>query len=85
MSLYKSWTDMVVDFVKTRGEAAFWKEYGSIEKILPSNIVIYYSGLADIMKKICSPHDEKLSVNYRKGNTAIHRPFFYFEPSLFSR
>lgn len=32
MSLYKNWTDMVIDFVKTRGEAAFWKEYGSIEK-----------------------------------------------------
>ena len=60
------------------------KKYGSIEKILPSNIVIYYSGLADIMKKICLPHDEKLSVNYRKGNTAIHRPFFYFEPPLFN-
>nr|WP_315395953.1 AAA family ATPase [uncultured Sphingobacterium sp.] len=60
------------------------KKYGSLEKILPSNIVIYYSGLADIMKKICLPHDEKLSVNYRKGNTAIHRPFFYFEPSLFN-
>lgn len=60
------------------------QKYGSIEKILPSNIVIYYSGLADIMKKICLPHDEKLSVNYRKGNTAIHRPFFYFEPPLFN-
>ncbi|PUB29445.1 AAA ATPase-like protein [Elizabethkingia sp. YR214] len=60
------------------------RKYGSIEKILPSNIVIYYSGLADIMKKICLPHDEKLSVNYRKGNTAIHRPFFYFEPPLFN-
>lgn len=31
MSLYKNWTDMVVDYVKTRGEAAFWKEYGAIE------------------------------------------------------
>ncbi|WP_294280681.1 AAA family ATPase [uncultured Chryseobacterium sp.] len=60
------------------------QKYSSIEKILPSNIVIYYSGLADIMKKICLPHDEKLSVNYRKGNTAIHRPFFYFEPPLFN-
>ncbi|SEW46001.1 Predicted ATP-binding protein involved in virulence [Chitinophaga sp. YR573] len=59
------------------------KHFGNFEKILPSNIVIYYSGLAEIMKKICLPHDEMLSVNFRKGNTNIHRPFFYFEPTLF--
>jgi predicted ATPase len=60
------------------------KHFGYFEKILPSNTVIYYSGLAEIMKRICLPHDEKLSVNYRKGNTNIHRPFFYFEPPLFN-
>lgn len=60
------------------------KHFGSFEKILPSNIVIYYSGLAEIMKEICQPHDEKLSVNYRKGNANIQRPFFYFEPPLFN-
>lgn len=60
------------------------KKFGSLEKIFPSNIVIYYSGLADIMKKICQPHDEKLSVNFRKGNTNLHRPFFCFEPPLFN-
>ncbi len=60
------------------------KYFGYFEKILPSNIVIYYSGFAEIMRKICKPHDEKLSVNYRKGNTNIHRPFFYFEPPLFN-
>lgn len=32
MSLYKDWTDMVVDYVKNKGEAAFWEEYGAIEK-----------------------------------------------------
>ncbi len=60
------------------------KKFGSLEKIFPSNIVIYYSGIAEIMKKICQPHDEKLSVNFRKGNTNLHRPFFYFEPPLFN-
>lgn len=64
-------------------ESEIEKEFGSFTRILPSNIVIYYSGLADIMKRICLPHDEKLSVNFRKGNTNIHRPFFYFEPALF--
>lgn len=31
MNLYKQWTDSVVEFVKTRGEAIFWKEYGEVE------------------------------------------------------
>jgi preprotein translocase subunit SecA len=39
MSLYKAWTDMVVDYVKHEGEAAFWREYGSIEKRIYSNIL----------------------------------------------
>jgi len=32
MSLYKNWSDMVVNYVQENGEDAFWKEYGSIEK-----------------------------------------------------
>lgn len=32
MSLYKEWTDLVVNYVKNYGEKAFWDEYGSIEK-----------------------------------------------------
>ena len=32
MSLYKEWTDMVVDYVKCKGEPAFWHDYGQIEK-----------------------------------------------------
>jgi predicted ATP-dependent endonuclease of OLD family len=59
------------------------KEFGSFYKIFPSNIVIYYSGLSDIMKNICLPHDKKLSKGYRKEKVAIYRPFFYFEPILF--
>jgi preprotein translocase subunit SecA len=39
MSLYKQWTDMVVDYVKTRGEAAFWSEYGAIEKSIYSKVL----------------------------------------------
>jgi preprotein translocase subunit SecA len=39
MSLYKAWTDMVVDYVKHKGEAAFWKEYGAIEKRVYSSIL----------------------------------------------
>lgn len=32
MSLYESWTNMVIDYVKHKGESAFWKEYGEMEK-----------------------------------------------------
>lgn len=65
-------------------ETEIEQKFGYLDKILPSNIVIYYSGLAEIMKKICLPHDEKLSINYRRGNIILNRPFFYFEPALFN-
>ena len=32
MSIYKDWTDMAVNYVKTRGEQAFWGEYSEVEK-----------------------------------------------------
>lgn len=32
MSLYTDWTEMVVDYVKTKGENAFWAEYSKLEK-----------------------------------------------------
>ena len=31
MSIYKQWTDTVVEIVKTQGEQAFWNEYGKVE------------------------------------------------------
>ena len=46
MSLYKQWTDMVVEYVKTKGEAAFWNEYTKIEtaiyRDLLANTLRYY-------------------------------------------
>jgi len=59
------------------------KRFNGFSKILPSNIVIYYSGLSDIMKGIVEPHDQILSKQYREGNVNADRPFFYFEPTLF--
>jgi uncharacterized protein YecA (UPF0149 family) len=32
MSLYTEWTEMVVDYVKNKGENAFWAEYSKLEK-----------------------------------------------------
>ncbi|PRR76993.1 SEC-C metal-binding domain-containing protein [Clostridium thermopalmarium] len=39
MSLYKDWTNMVIDYVKHKGEAAFWKEYGDMEKNIYAKIL----------------------------------------------
>lgn len=33
MSLYKDWADMVVEYVKVKGEDAFWEEYGAVQKV----------------------------------------------------
>lgn len=51
--------------------------------VLPENVVIYYSGLSEIMEKLCKPHDDRLSKAYRKGNTNINRDFFYFRTEHF--
>ncbi len=50
---------------------------------LPSKVVIYYSGLSEIMEAVCKPHDEQLSKAYRKGNTNSKRDFFYYKPEHF--
>ena len=47
MSLYKQWTDMVVEYVKAKGEQAFWNEYMEIEK--------------SIYKEILSKHTENFT------------------------
>ncbi len=52
MSLYKEWTDMVIDYVKTKGEAAFWKEYGSIEENVYTQILGEHSSVIEGTVKI---------------------------------
>ncbi len=39
MSLYKQWTDMVVDYVQTKGEKAFWEEYSAVEEKIYTRIL----------------------------------------------
>lgn len=39
MSLYKEWTDLVVEYVKTKGEQAFWEDYSSVEERIYRNIL----------------------------------------------
>ena len=61
MSLYKQWTDMVVEYVKAKGEQAFWNEYMEIEK--------------SIYKEILSKHTQNLTFTIKdlaeKQNTTV--------------
>ena len=56
MSLYKQWTDMVVEYVKTKGENAFWAEYTQIESkvykdLLAKHTEVVTTTIADFAKK----------------------------------
>ncbi|MCY6958126.1 SEC-C metal-binding domain-containing protein [Clostridium brassicae] len=60
MSLYKDWTDMVIDYVKHKGEAAFWKEYGEMEKniysiILANHKEVFKGKVEDLAKQFDTP------------------------------
>ena len=39
MSLYTEWTEMVVEYVKTKGEEAFWAEYSKVEKAIYKDLL----------------------------------------------
>ncbi|MDP4091626.1 MAG: SEC-C metal-binding domain-containing protein, partial [Bacillota bacterium] len=41
--LYKDWTDMVVQYVKQKGEEAFWAEYSAMETEIYKDILAYHS------------------------------------------
>ena len=56
MSLYKQWTDMVVEYVKTKGEKAFWAEYTKIETAIYRDLLANHkeaikTTIADFAKK----------------------------------
>lgn len=56
MSLYKQWTDMVVDYVKLKGEDAFWCEYSEVEtkiykKLLANHNEVKKASIADLAKE----------------------------------
>lgn len=39
MSLHKEWSDMVVEYVKNKGEKAFWAEYAAVEEAVYRDIL----------------------------------------------
>lgn len=64
MSLYKNWTDMVVEYVKTKGEAAFWQEYGNIEKSI-------YKELLSKHTEVKTTTIEQLAKEYNTTNEFV--------------
>lgn len=58
MSLYKQWTDMVVEYVKTKGEQAFWSEYMEIEKAIYREILAKHKdNFAFTIDELAKNHD----------------------------
>ena len=56
MSLYTQWTEMVVEYVKTKGENAFWAEYTKIETAIYKDLLANHkeavkTTIADLAKK----------------------------------
>ncbi|MFD3155457.1 SEC-C metal-binding domain-containing protein [Haloimpatiens sp. FM7330] len=64
MSLYKEWTDMVVEYVKTRGEQAFWDKYGGIEE--------------NIYSKLLSKHDSEIKGTVKELAEEYDTPIVFF-------
>ena len=56
MSLYTQWTEMVVEYVKTKGEKAFWAEYTKGETAIYKDLLANHkeavkTTIADLAKK----------------------------------
>lgn len=56
MNLYDKWTNMVTEFVKTKGEIAFWDEYKIVElkiytDILKNKEFSFKSSISDLSNK----------------------------------
>lgn len=56
MNLYNKWTNMVTEFVKTKGEVVFWNEYKNVElkiykDILGNKNFKFMSSISELSKK----------------------------------
>ncbi len=56
MGMYERWTSMVTEFVKTKGEVAFWNEYKNVElkiykDILGSKNFLFSSTISELSEK----------------------------------
>jgi predicted ATPase len=59
------------------------QDKSALLRFLPSNVVIYYSGLSDHMEKLCSKHEKIQKDEFFKGNALAKRPMFYYRPENF--
>lgn len=58
MSLYKQWTDMVVEYVKTKGEEEFWAEYTAIEEGIYRDILSKHDSVVKTtIKELAEKHN----------------------------
>ena len=89
MSLYKQWTEMVVEYVKTKGEKAFWAEYTKVETAIYRDLLANHKEaikitIADFAKKYETfAKDSKTTVNaatlypYDVVSKAVDRDGYY--------
>lgn len=79
MSLYKQWTDMVVEYVKTKGEAAFWNEYTKVETAIYRDLLANSKEalkitIADFAKKYETT--EEFAMGFVDGiNDSLNNPY----------
>jgi len=64
MSLYKEWTDMVVDYVKRRGEAAFWHDYGEIERRIYTKLLANHTDKVEGTMEELAKHFEVTNIYF---------------------
>ncbi|MGL5150670.1 MAG: SEC-C metal-binding domain-containing protein [Clostridium sp.] len=79
MSLYTNWTDMVVEYVKVKGEAAFWDEYSKIESKIYKDLLSNHkesmkTTIADLAKKYDATTE--FAMGFVDGiNDSLNNPF----------
>lgn len=79
MSLYTNWTDMVVDYVKTKGEEAFWNEYSEVEtklykEILSNHKNVKKAVISDLAKEYNTT--EEFIMGFVDGiNDSLNNPY----------
>lgn len=69
---------------KDRLDAILGENELTKQSVFPDNVIIYYSGLSEIMKEVCEPHSKILSEHNREGNIDVDNNFFYFQPEHFN-
>ncbi len=73
----------IISDTKERKVQLSEQDISAISRFLPSNMVIYYSGLSDHMENLCSRHEKIQKDNFLNGNFLAKRPMFYYRSENF--